>query len=132
MSGSLNRHQYFLGVSESAESYVGSDVAARFGGVRLFTHPPRAGGLVHCRYPPMSFGSYLCHDIVNGPAWLSVDRLRVRIIGSTGSRDSRSTSHGIVQIEPAGRTVFEFVECGVVGVDADLVRLWFEDHVTQP
>ena len=58
--------------------------------------------------------------------------LLVQPPGSTGSCDSRSTSHGMVQVEPAGRTIFEFGECGVVGVDADLVCPRLEDHVTQP
>ena len=58
-------------------------------------------------------------------------RLLFNLNGSTRGRDLRNR-HGIVQVEPAGRAVPEFVEYGVVGVDADLVRLRLKDHVTQP
>ena len=48
-------------------------------------------------------------------------------MGSSGMR-----SHRVVKIEPAGRTVFEFSQYGVVGVYADFISLRLEDHVTQP
>ena len=38
-------------------------------------------------------------------------------------------SHVILQVEPAGGLVAEFVEGRVVGIDLDLVLAWFEDHI---
>ena len=53
----------------------------------------------------------------------------IRNIGSLGFGKQR---HWVVQVEPAGRTAPELVECGVVGGDAYLVGLWYEGHVSQP
>lgn len=40
--------------------------------------------------------------------------------------------HLIVQVKPAGRPVFEYVEHRVIGVNADPVGPGVEDHVAQP
>ena len=73
---------------------------------------------------------------LRGVAWRRLLGFPIHIIGNAWSRDFRRRigrlRHLIVQVEPARRSLFEFVENGVVGVDADLVLPRFEDHVTQP